>query len=438
MTGRYLIRILLFAAAVRLALLAAAWNHPQRVLAPDSPGYVQLAESLATDNAFQLDGQPEILRTPGYPLFLIPSFAFRASYSRVAIVVQILLDVLLVYLTYLLASMLASRQAALWAAAFQAISAVAIVSSVQILSDGLYALLLTLATCLMVVHLKAGKWWSLLSAAGVLAAACYVRPAGVVMAAAFAAILLARPKRFRFAGAFLGVVLAAIAPWTVRNYVNARYVGFSSFAGDAMYFFAVPELRSRLEDADPAAMRARLKARASPVRDEKGAFPPPGPAAAERHRKALEIIAEHPLTYAGLHFKGCLGTYLPGEPAVLELTGLTAGQRGTSDVLRKEGPLAAARHYFGDNLPAIVLAIPMVLLLAAKYLTASFCVIKKARLRMPAEAWLLLVIVIVSTLLPGPFGLPRYRTPFEPLLSVAAGAGVTAVINAVRRRRAVQ
>jgi len=136
-----------------------------------------------------------------------------------------------------------------------------------------------------------------------------------------------------------------------------------------------------------------------------------------------------------LHLRGCLGTYLPGAPSLLEVMGLTVGQRGTSDVLHKQGLLAATRHYFADNITAMVLAVPMVLLLAVKYLAAGTCLIRKARLRMPAEAWLILLIVIVSTLMPGPFGLPRYRVPFEPLLSVTAAAGIMMFIEAFRHRR---
>ncbi|MHC4981973.1 MAG: hypothetical protein ACYTF6_02250 [Planctomycetota bacterium] len=435
MTRRYLRMVLLLAAAARFALLAAAWNHPQRLFVPDSYEYVELGYHVAEDNAFRRGGQAEIFRTPGYPLFLVPSLILSRDYWRVAIVAQVLLDVLLVYLTFIMASMLAGERVGLWAAVFQAISTVSIASSLRIGSDGLYAVLLTLAICLMIHHLRTAKYWSLVSSAGVLAAACYVRPVGIVMAVIFVGAVLFKPGRLRRAAAFLAVVLGAISPWVVRNYVAARYVGFSSFAGDAMYFFAVPELKSRLEDDDPAAVRAILRARAGPIPDAGGALPPPGPAAARRRREALETIAAHPFTYAGVHLRGCFGAYLPGAPAVLELMGLTEGQRGTSDVLRREGLLAAARYYFGENVRAIALAAVMVVVLAIKYLAVAAHVIKRARLRMPAEAWLAVVIVIVCTLLPGPFALPRYRVPFEPLLSVAAAAGMVVIIDALRRRR---
>jgi len=435
MNRRHLAIILLLAALLRLGLFAAAWKRPHRVFTPDSTEYVELARSLAGENAFRRAGQNEIFRTPGYPLFLIPSMVFRMSYWRAAIVAQILLDVLLVYLTFLLASMLAGHRAGMWAALFQAVSTAAIVSSVRILSDSLFALLLTLAVCMMVLHFRSSRWWPLVAAACVLAAACYVRPVGIVMAGVFAVVLLFRPNRLRRAGAFVGIIVAALAPWVVRNHVSAKYTGFSSFAGDSMFLFAAPELISHVEDSDAAALRARFKEEARPLPDERGFLPPPGPAAVERRRKAIRIISQHPGTYAYLHLRGCLGMYLPSAPGVLETAGITERGRGASDVLRRRGLPAAARHYFGDNVAGMLLAAPMVLLLGLKYLAAGVCAVRKLRPRMPAEAWLVAAVVVVATLLPGPFGLPRYRVPIEPLLSAAAAVGLTVVIDAAGRRR---
>jgi 4-amino-4-deoxy-L-arabinose transferase-like glycosyltransferase len=437
MTRRPLLTILLLAAALRVGLLAGAWNHPDRLVTPDSEQYALLAQSLAEDGTFRRGGQAEIFRTPGYPFFLLVSVPFPQQGLRAACTIQAVLDVLLVYVTFLLGSMLAGRRAGLWAGAFQAVAAVALAASIRLLSDGLYALLFTLAVTLIVHHLKTRARWSLLSSAVVLAAACYVRPVGLVMAGLFAVALLCRPGRWRRAGAFAGIVAAAVAPWIVRNWAVARYAGFSSFAGDALYFYAVPEVTARVEGAEAAAVRERLRRRAEPRRGLDGDLPPPGPAAHRRLRRALAVIADHPGTYATVHLRGTAGVYLPGAPAVLEILGLTRGQRGTSDVLRREGLIAAVRHYFGDNVPAIVLAVPLVLLLLVKYLAAA-SVLRRVRLRMPAEVYLLVAVVAVTTLLPGPFGLPRYRVPIEPVLSVAAGAAVAAALAAGRSRRAAK
>jgi len=88
--------ILCLAAILRLALLVSAWNRPEGFSTPDSEDYKTLAQSLVQHLDFQRDSQPEIFRTPGYPLFL--SVGFLLGWKFV-IVVQVLLDVLVVYLT---------------------------------------------------------------------------------------------------------------------------------------------------------------------------------------------------------------------------------------------------------------------------------------------------------------------------------------------------
>jgi len=435
MSDRWLTRALILAALVRLGLVAIAWNRPGQLLTPDSADYTTLAASLTEEGRFARDGQVEIFRTPGYPFFLLIAHTFGEHGWRVVVLVQALLDVLLVYLTYLLATMLAGQRAGVWAALFQALCPVAAAAAVRVLSDSLYALLLTISLCLMISHFRSGRAWMVAASAAFLAAACYVRPVGLVMAALFALVLLARPNRWRRVGLFAGILAMAIAPWVVRNAVRAEYAGFSSFATDSVYFFAVPELRAEETGKHPARLRAEMRTREQPVADETGCLPPPGPAAHRRAGAAVSALAEHPWAYARLHLRGCLGVFLPGATDAMEVAGVTTGQRGTSDVLRRDGLWAAVRHYFGNNAWALAAAAPMVLLLAIQYLAVGVAVVRRTRLRMPASIWLPALMVVAATLVTGPFGQPRYRVPVTPILSAAAGLGVTILVDAVRRRR---
>ena len=59
--------------ALRLILIAAAWEvrGPDAFLSPDSRTYLDPATSLGSRYTFtNAAGQPEIFRTPGYPLLL--------------------------------------------------------------------------------------------------------------------------------------------------------------------------------------------------------------------------------------------------------------------------------------------------------------------------------------------------------------------------------
>ena len=191
MKSRTLPIILLLALAVRAGLLATLWRDGQeRIYAPDSQAYIQLSHSLVEQGTFERDGQVEIFRTPGYPLLLAFSVPWKDSWWRAVLVGQVILDVMLVYLTFLLGWMMLGGRAGLIAAGLLAFEPLAAAACLRILSDSAYAFLLTLAALLLVHHLRSGRMWALAAGALGLAAACYVRPAGLVMAAGAAGVML--------------------------------------------------------------------------------------------------------------------------------------------------------------------------------------------------------------------------------------------------------
>jgi len=429
MHGRRIVSVLVLAGLLRVGLFATAWNRPDGLFKPDSNDYIELSDSLAETGNFQRDSRPEVFRTPGYPAFLLLGVPFGTHWWRVTVLVQIALDVLVVYLTYLLGWMLLGRAGGLWAALLQAICVVAIVSAVRLLSDGLFAVLLTLAVLLFVHHLRTSAWWSLTAAAAVLGAGCYVRPVGLAFAAVLLAVLIVRARRLRQAGAFAALVAACVCPWVVRNGLRTGYWGFSSFATDTLYAYAAPQVLARVEGISAAQARRRIEL-----------FHPPRPgetigqAVARRRRAALEVIMQHPVAYATTHLNGVVGFFLPAATDVLEVAGLTSGGKGTLAVLRAEGLVAAVRHYFDGNRLAMLLAAPMVLVPAAVYLGAAACFVVRFGRRSSAVAWTLLLMVAVAAVLAGPANVPRFRVPVAPLLNVCAVAGWTA-LGALRKRR---
>lgn len=434
--------ILLLALCLRGGLLVMAWNHPAAVVTPDTAGYVQLSDSLG-EGDFSLDGKSEIFRTPGYPLFLLAAAPLgQKHWWHGVLAAQVVLDVLLVYLTYLLGWMVLGRRAGLWAAALQAFSAVAIASSLRMLSDGMFAALATLAILLLVHHVRSGRMWSLVSAGIALGAACYVRPVGQAMLAMLTAAMLARAgwawyssrtparapvpatSRSALAGAALLAVvgLAALSPWVVRNGMKADYWGFSSFAADSVYFYALPEVLRR----DPTAVPQEASIVRQTLRDQEYQQGPETPGQAVRRREAVSrrVIGDNLSLYSRLHVQGTIGFFLPGASDVLEVAGLTSGQRGTSDVLRDSGPWTAAKHYFGGNRLAAMVALPITALTLLEYAGILLLLLRSLRQKVPHLVWVGLALLIACSLLSGPFGFPRYRTMIEPVLSLLAAAGL--------------
>jgi 4-amino-4-deoxy-L-arabinose transferase-like glycosyltransferase len=425
MERRTLKYVLLLALALRGGVLACAWGSPQRLLAPDSPGYIELSNSLA-DGAFAAGGEPELVRTPGYPMFLLLGVPFGERWWQAVAIAQVLLDVLLVYVTCVLATMLCGPRAGLWAALWQAVAPVAIASSARVLSDGLFAFLLTLAVLLLAHHLRDGALWSLAAGAVVTAVSCYVRPTGLASAAVLIAVLAARAAgaavtrahlKRRAAEALLAAAIVAlgVAPWVIRNGMAAGYwrfsgisaynmLGYEAAAVDAArHGVGIDEARESLLASLPPAM-----SRAQHLRDQQ--------------QLAEEVIGRHPLLWARLHATGSLATFLPGIGDVLELCGRPGG-RGALAALHDSGIRAALREYFGGEPWAIAVAAPAALLLAIKYALAMVAAVR-ARWRGDWALWLVLFTVAVLAMLGGPASTPRFRVPIEPLLSVAAGAAV--------------
>jgi len=422
--------ILILAAALRLALLASAWNATGRLTAPDTRDYVELSDNLARHAAFERDGQPEIFRTPGYPLLLAPGVLMESGWERVAAILQILLDVVLVYMVFLLGSMLCGDRAGLWAAGFQAVSAAAAVASVRILYDGLFAAVLTLTVLLLVHHLKTGARWTLLWAAVSAGLACYVRPVGQAFIAVAVVALLLGEKRWRRAGTFACVAAAVLAPWVARNAIVAGAGGCASVREEAAFRFQGPAVIAEVENISLDAARQTLRDRLERAVGDRD--PSAGELARLKLRIGMEPVREHPGTYLAQHLRGDLAVWLPAATDVLEIAGITAGGAGTLEVWRREGIVAAVRHYFRGEMWAIWLCVPIALLLLVKLTLVLVCAARHLRLRMPAWNWLIFLTVLALTLLAGPAGHPRFRVPITPLLSVCAAAGAVMLMRGRR------
>ncbi len=430
-----LILILLASALLRCSLLWSGLQQTTRLYTPDSEGYCNLATELAEHGRFQLDDKPVIFRTPGYPIFLT---LLKNLPTAGVLGIQIALDVAVVLMTFLLGSWLMNARAGIWSAVFYAISPLALAGCCRFLSDSLYVFFFMLSVLMMVKFLQNSKPQAktsadvsgaestarpaaLIGAAIFISLACYVRPVGLAMLPLFIFALLFRPSRLKQLITFAGIVIMCLGPWVGRNMIQADYIGFSSFAGDSMYNTTAADIIAKQQNMPAEEIRNQFIAKAA----EYQAGPPlqtPGQTARWRQKEALRIIRDNPKLWLSGYLKGCVGFWLPGANYVLELLGQSQGQRGTLDVLQRQGIWAASKHYLGGNYQAVAIALPMILIMLIKYLGVILCVIRKIRLRIPLETWLIVGIFLITAFLPGP-GLPRYRLPIEPIIAIAAAAG---------------
>jgi hypothetical protein len=206
----------------------------------DTISYLEPGRSLLLHGRFFADGVPDLVRTPGYPLFFaITSLAGLPA----AAVANVILSVLSVILVWKLGrSVFGDDRIALGAAWIFAFEPMAVCLSVILLTESLFLAFLLLCMERLAMFLR-GRRLQVLAAAGLwLAAATFVRPVTYFLPVALALglfLVLAREPglRWKAPAVLLISVLPWLAAWQIRNRVETGYRGFSSISDVNLYFY---------------------------------------------------------------------------------------------------------------------------------------------------------------------------------------------------------
>ncbi len=427
---RYLLLILASAFMFRLGLLIAVWGNNTAALGPDSWSYMEPARNLLNTGAFWrgglATGQPELLRTPGYPLFLLLCGLGQNYSYGVTQFAQVGLGVATVFLTYLLGARLVNRAVGLWAAGLQSISIGSILASVWVMSDCLFSFLLALALLLLVRHFQEGSWWPVPLAAVLTAGATYVRPIAIFLVPLVLAVLLYRPRAWARAVAFALIFGALVTPWYLRNHA-AGYDGFCSVGDQNLLSYEAPGVQAAIEKIPIERAKRELEDFHARRIGELKFRPDSGPAMNLAGQIGKRVIFAHPLVWLRVHLVTSLNSMLPATPGILQSLGITRGYKGTLAVLQRRGLTAAAKTYFGDNLKALLLVTPELILLTIEYglgALFAFAMIRRHKLHWGRAGWLMALTVLAFIFVSGTTGMPRFRVPVEPLLNIAAAGGL--------------
>jgi 4-amino-4-deoxy-L-arabinose transferase-like glycosyltransferase len=242
-----LIIILSAAALLRLALPLSAWlvtGDTESFTTSDTPTYLEPARNLLSQGAFASAGQPDIFRTPGYPLFLIPGLVIGRVWA-VTIGLQIILGCLSVLLVYKISRKIFTGRRTPWVASLcYALEPLSVIYSGKLMSETLFTALVLTALYCMLLYSKSGRFRFLTCSSLAIAAAAYVRPVGSYLFLVLAAAAVSRPPvsfRSVLKGASLILIcLALLLPWAFRNNQKAGYTGFSAVSDVNLYFFHLP------------------------------------------------------------------------------------------------------------------------------------------------------------------------------------------------------
>lgn len=326
-----------------LAVHSAPWTMP------DAHEYTDLAATLAREGRF---GHTEIggarrwmvyLRTPGYPALL----ALSAPLGKHGF---LLVNLGALWLLTLAGLRLARR----WRLARPGAIAALVATTPG---------LLTLATMPMTdLTFAALVWWAvvfvcerrLVPAALLLSAATLVRPVGVLLFVPFALWCLLRRDRWTQVVLFLLLANAFQVGWAGRNYLHGGHFGYCTISGYNLLQFKVGAWQSQRTGRPFDAVRAELTAQLPPRVPDEGRWTSEHAGrrwarSAAARRLAFDYISRDPVGIARWALGNAPFYFMPDISPLLQRLKITRGQRGTYDVLRRQGVLPALRHYFSGQ-----------------------------------------------------------------------------------------
>lgn len=234
-------RAVLWVAGVALALRVAFVFWAPAGLVSDADFYHGHALALLNGNGYtNADGSLAVLWMPGWPAFLAALYSVFGPLVRAAQLANALLGAGTAALVYLLGVRLFDRRTALVAGALYAVWPGVVFYVAVLFSETLFTAMFTSAILLTVIAAQTGRAAWLAAAALALALTLWVRSEPIAFLPVFAWFLARARGSWRRgaleAGLLAAVMLAGVAPWTLRNArAFGQFVPTSANGGAVFY-----------------------------------------------------------------------------------------------------------------------------------------------------------------------------------------------------------
>jgi hypothetical protein len=410
-------RTLAFLTVLVLLTGFAYFFHSGASYDPDSPTYIVPAANLLTHHAFlDANGNPETVRTPGYPLLIVP-FLWANLDLRFLVILQHLLRVGVILGTTAFAFSLShSYRQAVLTAVLLCIDLPLLDSANAVLTEMLFTVVLGVGVWLL---WKEGSGierpWPLSLLYGLLlGASVLIRPVSLYFFIPAGVYLLLVRTRHRWRTALSFVLAFAVLPllWAERNYRRTGYFTVSTIAGYNMLLYRAA---GALAIEDPGRFSANLDARDEELKAEACADLTriyhhdcgqlPFPVVADYYsRLGHSILLSHPLAYLKLAALGTAAMMLGGGAAALaEITGLN--------------PRVGIPFLLIYTVPAFCFAVIGLVKLGKEQQTRRFFYLALLTI---------LYFIVVSA---GAEAYSRLRVPIIPIYVVLTAAGIDAMLG---------
>jgi hypothetical protein len=383
-------------------------------LGADSHLYLALARGLRAGCGFapyiERCGTPEVMRTPGYPVFLVPFL----GHLRLAIAIQAALGAWVCFIVADFARRHAGPVAGILAAVIVAVDVPTILNSKELITEALFQAVLTPA---IFGSIEGNPF----VAGAVLGIAAIIRPVAVVLVPLVAMPFVAK-RSWRGAIAVLSVPILIIGAWVVRNDRVAGEFTLTVEGPMNLYLYTAPAVIARhdrvpLETVQLSFARdaaALVPARPSPGDAEFEQLYGSDPIVAALESdpalsnfmlsRSLAVILSHPIDFAIITLEGFIKLAIVPYELQTGWQGVISNSRALVAI-----QFAAAAFQF--------------VMLAAIWIGVFRALWSRPR---DWEQWILLGAALMLLLAPSIYaeGISmRYRSPAIPFLAVLAGIG---------------
>ncbi len=418
-----------------LALVAFLFTKDLSIFySPDTKSYLQLAQNLILNGRFGIEGLPEIVRTPGYPIFLIPGI-WVGHVEWVTLTLQILLSGVSVYLVYKITFLIfENEKISKSSASFYAIEPLSVLYAIKLLPETFFTTAILVFLYFIISFLKTNRPLFILISAIALSLSVYIKPISCFLSWTMILILgvyfLMKKQFSRLKYLFLfGVIcIGFMGVWEFRNYKLADYSKFSAIQDVNLYFYQGASVTARVSNTSFYKMQNEmgyhdeeifLKRNPEYVRLNK----------AQRYKKmgeeGIKILLQHPMIYMAIHIKGMLRTLL--DPVAVEylklfkqypVSGELLGEVVDRGILKtffhllRKSPLAFWSHVFLGGILCFYLVLSLLGFLKAR--CDSYGVYFSILMMMSLYFWILSG---------GPQSLGRFRHSIMPIVCMMAGLG---------------
>ena len=403
----------------------------------DSLEYHQLASNLLQHGTFSRGTEPpyepELLRTPGYPLLLAGIYGIFGIRPAMVICVQLALTVATILAAFQIAARLFDERVALLAAMLLAVDPVSIYYSQVLLTETFFTTVFTVSLLLLLRTLTQPTRWLWPVGAGIgFALATYIRPTTYYLGGLLPIIVFfmicpthgwqraAKPVLVFF---LLYAVL--IGGWHVHTYRETGSMEFSQIKNQYLFIAKAAAIVANRDSVplDEAQRRLSNEHFSSLPIDLRGASPVQ--MFESQGKYAIRVILDHPILFLWTSFRGVFASLL-GPSNMAHLFGF-------NNVALRDAFIKGALSGFSVSAWAITISswIYAIIFLLILY---SGVILFATQVRPLDRGTVLLIFTILYILVSssGPEAYSRFRAPIMPALCVLSAAGFFHSLRMIR------